>query len=107
MGGNNTVILTIRPDHRPGVYLLKEHYDAVCSFILSRLKEKEAIRLDDLIDGIKATSIGQNTDMAWVLLHVKSDLEAKKIITITFIKPMRTQIVNLNGVKKSWWSAGK
>ena len=107
MEGNGTVVLTLRPDHKPGVYLLKEHYDAVSTFILSRLKEKEAMRLDDLIDGIKAASIGQNTDMAWVLLHVKSDLEAKKIINITFIKPMRTQIVNLNGVKKFWWSVGK
>jgi hypothetical protein len=103
MEEDSTIILTSRPDHRPGVFLLKRHYDAVCAFILSRLREKEAIRLEDLIDGIKAISNDEKADLAWVLLHVKSDLEAKKVITVNVIKSTRTQIVNLNVVRKSWW----
>jgi hypothetical protein len=100
------IVLTWRLGNKPGVYLLKEHYDVVSTFILSKLKEREAIKLEELIDGIKEISLDRSADLAWILLQVKSDLEAKKLITVNVIGPSRQQIVNLNTAIKSWWVNG-
>jgi hypothetical protein len=97
------VILTSRPDHKPGVYLLKSHYHTISTFIVSKLKVREAIRLDELIDDVKAIYLSPHVDLIWVFLQVKSDLAAKKIITVNVVGPNRIQIVALNHVKKSWW----
>lgn len=99
----NKVILTSRPDHKPGAYVLKSHYLAISTFILSRLQAREAMRLEELIDEVKTIQLGPGIDLIWIFLQVKSDLAAKKIITVNLIGPHRIQIVALSQVKKSWW----
>ena len=97
------VILTSRPDHKPGVYLLKSHYHTISTFIVSKLKVREAMTLDELIDDVKTICLSPHVDLIWVLLQVKSDLAAKKIISVNMVGPNRIQIVALNQVKRSWW----
>jgi len=97
------VILTSRPDHKPGVYLLKSHYHTISTFIVSKLKVREAMTLDELIDDVKTIYLSPHVDLIWVLLQVKSDLAAKKIISVNVVGPNRIQIVALNQVKRSWW----
>src|SRR5262245_28725619 len=93
------LILTSRPDHRPGVYLLKSHYQILSKFIVARLKAREAMRLDELIDEVKTIDLGPNVDLPWVFLQVKSDLTAKKIINVSVVGPNRVQIIAINRVK--------
>ena len=61
------------------------------------------MRLDELIDDVKTVYLSPHVDLIWVFLQVKSDLAAKKIITVNVVGPNRIQIVALNQVKKSWW----
>ena len=106
MPEESNIILTWRLGDKHGVYLMKKHYDVVSTFILSKLKEREAIKLEELIDGLKEISLDRSADLAWILLQVKSDLEAKKMITVSVIGRNRQQIVNLNTTRKSWWVNG-
>ena len=59
--------------------------------------------LDELIDDVKTIYLSPHVDLIWVLLQVKSDLTAKKIISVNVVGPNRIQIVALNQVKRSWW----
>jgi hypothetical protein len=103
MDSTRDVILTSRPDHKPGAYLLKSHYRTISTFIVSKLKVREAMRLEELIDDVKTVYLSPHVDLIWVFLQVKSDLAAKKIISVNVVGPKRIQIIALSQVKKLWW----
>ena len=76
-----TRILTLHPQGKQGVHILKRRYNIIKEFILSTIKEHGEIsyqRLDKLaVQQLKKTFDGK---IGWYVVSVKLDLEAQKII---------------------------
>lgn len=77
----NERILTLHPQGKTGVNILKRRYDVIKEFILETIKTHKEITYQDL--NIKA--IDQLTDtfdgkVGWYIVSVKLDLEARNII---------------------------
>lgn len=91
-------ILTWRPGNGKGAYLYRTHYTAVREFILRILDEEKRITLIDLIEraGDQLTLDPPDADRSWMLLQVKSDLEARGLITVSWIGPQRVQLIEKN-----------
>ena len=95
-------ILTWHPLGRTGAYISKKDYDVIRDFILSALSEEMTLLdLIELGERVLAPQIEDN--IAWYILVVKLDLEARGII-VSFLKlaPHRVQFLKLRrkGVKK-------
>jgi hypothetical protein len=95
-------ILTWHPLGRSGAYISKKDYDVTREFILSALcEEMTLLDLIELGERLLAPMIEDN--IAWHILVVKLDLEARGII-VSFQKfaPHRVQFLRLRrkGVKK-------
>ncbi len=73
--------MTVHPDGKKGVNILKRRYDAIKNFILETLKDQEEITYQELnklaVKELKNTFDGKIT---WYLVSIKLDLEARKII---------------------------
>lgn len=78
---NEEKIMTLHPQGKQGVNILKRRYDQIKDFILNTIKEHEVItyeKLTDLaVDQLSATFDGK---VVWYIVVVKLDLEARKII---------------------------
>ncbi len=76
-----TRIMTLHPQGKKGVHILKRWYDIIKEFILNTIKEHGEIsyqRLDKLaVQQLKKTFDGK---VGWYVVSVKLDLEAQKII---------------------------
>lgn len=72
-------------------------YTAICDFILRVLKEGE-VTTNDLMERANAALVHVvHNDLAWHVLVVKLDLEARGIISpITRPVPYRVQVLRLN-----------
>lgn len=78
---NNELIETRHPRKGKGVKIGKEAYTAVASFILRQIKEGEDVTLGALIaDAEKMLTL--YADVAWLVYHVKLDLEARGFIRL-------------------------
>lgn len=74
-------IMTLHPDGKRGVNILKRRYDVIKNFILKTLKSRKEISFEELTD--KAViSLAKTFDgkVVWYMVTVKLDLEARKII---------------------------
>ena len=77
------VVRMHRPDGRPGVILLKQEYDLLCSFILSSVEKSDGMTLKDLLEKAHTTLDGKwNGDVSWKILQVKMDLEARQFLEV-------------------------
>jgi len=95
-------ILTWHPLGRTGAYISKKDYDVTRDFILSALSdEMTLLDLIELGERVLARIIEDN--IAWNILVVKLDLEARGII-VSFLKlaPYKAQFLKLRrkGVRK-------
>ncbi|HMG93347.1 MAG TPA: hypothetical protein VK589_24990 [Chryseolinea sp.] len=95
-------MLTWHPLGRTGAYISKKNYDIVKDFILSALTdEMTMLDLIELGERVLASMIEDN--IAWYILVVKLDLEARGII-VSFLKlaPHKAQFLKLRkkGIKK-------
>lgn len=74
-------ILTMHPQGKKGVNISREKYDTIRTFILKTIKKHKQItyqKLNNLaIEKLTETFDGS---VAWYLVSVKLDLEARKII---------------------------
>lgn len=86
-------ILTWRPGNKKGVYVNKGHYEKVSRLILKLVRERRELGLGELIEEARNITLKPTTDIAWVLLHVKSDLQARGLIDIAVIGPDRKQVI--------------
>ena len=88
--------LTWHPLGRPGAFISKKDYDVVRDFILSTLIAEEMTLLDLIALGEQKLSgqIGEN--IAWHILVVKLDLEARGVI-LSFLKlaPYKSQYIKI------------
>jgi len=95
-------ILTWHPLGRSGAYISKKDYDVTREFILSALcDEMTLLDLIELGERVLAPLIEDN--IAWHILVVKLDLEARGII-VSFLKlaPHKAQFLKMRrkGMKK-------
>lgn len=73
--------LTLHPSGKKGVNILKRRYDVISEFIIKTVQKRKEItykELNDLaVEKLTATFDGK---VAWYVVSVKLDLEARKII---------------------------
>lgn len=74
-------ILTLHPDGKTGVNILKRRYDVISKFILKTIKQKKEITFQELTD-LAVNQLSESFDgkVIWYMVTVKLDLEARKII---------------------------
>ncbi|WP_109301444.1 hypothetical protein [Aquimarina sp. AU474] len=88
--------MTLHPQGKQGVNILKRRYDQIKSFILATIIDRQEISYEDLTD----LAINKLTDtfdgkVVWYIVTVKLDLEARKIIErIPKTSPHRLRIKN-------------
>ncbi len=74
-------ILTLHPQGKKGVNILKRRYDFMKEFIIDTIKRKQVITFDELSD-IAVDQLTSSFDgkVLWYVVTVKLDLEARAII---------------------------
>jgi len=74
-------ILTLHPQGKKGVNILKRRYDTICDFIIKIIKKKKEITFEELTD-LAENQLSDSFDgkVIWYMVTVKLDLEARKII---------------------------
>lgn len=74
-------ILTLHPEGKKGVNILKRRYDLIAEFIISTLRKKSEITFQNLTD-LAEQKLANKFDgkITWYMVTVKLDLEARGII---------------------------
>ena len=74
-------IMTLHPQGKKGVNILKEKYDFIKQFILDTILEKEVISFEALSDlAVEKLTNTFDGKVLWYIVTVKLDLEARGII---------------------------
>lgn len=100
----DATILTLRPDGKKGILLLKHHYEQISDFILAAVHEHEHLTLNELLErGQQHLANSIESEVTWYLLQVKLDLEARgfiKAITPVYQKRLYLLKITRQGLKK-------
>ncbi|NGP89930.1 DUF6958 family protein [Fodinibius halophilus] len=74
-------IMTLHPQGKQGVNILKRRYDTIKEFILQTIADHKEISYEDLTD-LAVESLADTFDgkVVWYIVTVKLDLEARGII---------------------------
>lgn len=74
-------VLTLHPQGKKGVNILKRRYDFISDFILQTLKEHNQIKFEELSD-LAQEKLTDSFDgkVLWYIVTVKLDMEARGII---------------------------
>lgn len=74
-------ILTLHPEGKKGVNILKRKYDVIKKYILDKVEEHGEITYESL-DDMARKELQKTFDgkVAWYIVSVKLDLEAREII---------------------------
>jgi hypothetical protein len=88
--------LTWHPLGKPGAFISKKDYDVVRDFILSTLMSEEMTLMDLIALGERNLAGQIEENIAWHILVVKLDLEARGVI-FSFLKlaPYKSQFIKL------------
>ncbi|MGW9685009.1 DUF6958 family protein [Flagellimonas sp. 2504JD1-5] len=74
-------IITLHPQGKAGVNILKRRYDFIKDFIIKTVSEKEPITFDKLGDmAIEELTESFDGKVLWYIVTVKLDLEARGTI---------------------------
>lgn len=74
-------IQTLHPQGKQGVNILKRRYDVIKDYILETLASRSEITYEELSDNaVRDLSETFDGKVAWYIVTVKLDLEARKII---------------------------
>ena len=74
-------VLTLHPQGKTGVNILKRRYDVIAEYILKTIKRRKAISYEELNElAVKDLSTTFDGKVSWYVVTVKLDLEARKII---------------------------
>jgi len=74
-------ILTLHPQGKKGVNILKRRYTIIRKFILDTLEKEKTITYQSLSDrAVEELSDNFDGKIVWYIVSVKLDLEARKII---------------------------
>ena len=81
MSNKEEKILTLHPQGKKGVNILKKRYDQISKFILGTLKKRKEISFQELTDlAVRELTDGFDGKVVWYMVTVKLDLEARDII---------------------------
>ena len=81
MKEENEKVQVFLPDGTKGVYILKSKYERWSRFILSAVDTEENFTLNDILERARTqATISQHNEIAWNILQVKRDLEARGFI---------------------------
>lgn len=81
MKEENEKVQTFLPDGTKGEYILKSKYERWSRFILSAVDTEENFTLNDILERARTqATISQHNEIAWNILQVKRDLEARGFI---------------------------
>jgi len=74
-------ILTLHPQGKKGVNILRRRYDVIFDYILKKIKERGEITYQELSD-LAEKDLADSFDgkVAWHVVSVKLDLEARGVI---------------------------
>ena len=74
-------IMTLHPQGKKGVNILKRKYDVIKDFIIETMREHKEISYDELT-GLAVDRLARSFDgkVVWYIVTVKLDLEARGII---------------------------
>ncbi|MDA3943119.1 MAG: hypothetical protein PF694_06220 [Bacteroidetes bacterium] len=74
-------IMTLHPQGKKGVNILKRRYDTIKDFIIETVREHKEISFEQLTD-LAVDRLSETFDgkVLWYLVTVKLDLEARDII---------------------------
>lgn len=74
-------ILTLHPQGKKGVHILKHKYDVIKDYIIQTLNKEDVISYSELSDkAIIDLSPTFEGKVVWYVVSVKLDLEARKVI---------------------------
>ena len=73
-------IMTLHPQGKKGVNILKEKYDIIKDFILKKIKEHGDISYEEICDMAVKELKDFDGKPIWYIVSVKLDLEARGII---------------------------
>ncbi len=78
---NEERILTLHPQGKKGVNILKSKYDLIAEYLLAKIKAEGPITFESLGDqAVEDLSDRFEGKVLWYVVTVKLDLEARKII---------------------------
>ncbi|MEB2777838.1 hypothetical protein SYJ56_21160 [Algoriphagus sp. D3-2-R+10] len=78
---NEEKIMTLHPEGKKGVNILRRRYDTIKDFILKAIDDREEIGFDELTDfAVDKLSTTFDGKVVWYIVTVKLDLEARNII---------------------------
>ena len=79
----SNIIVTQHPEGKKGANISRTDYHLICESIFSVLQQTEKLTLNELIDQVQHRyNTGLVTNLAWRILMVKLDLEAKGLIKV-------------------------
>lgn len=89
-------IMTLHPQGKKGVNILKRRYDVIKEFILNTIKEHGEITYESISDmAINQLSKTFDGKVVWYVVSVKLDLEARGIIErVPKTSPHQVRMVN-------------
>ncbi len=94
-------IETLHPEKKRGYVITADVYDKIRAFIISSLQEYEEVLLKELIDLAHRSILAPIDNLAWYLVIVKLDLEARGIITCSIAVGLeRNQILRIKRKRK-------
>ena len=78
---NEEKIMTLHPQGKMGVNILKRRYDIISNFIIKTIKRKKEISFAELTE-LAEDKLANSFDgkIVWYMVTVKLDLEARKMI---------------------------
>ncbi|SDL22194.1 DUF6958 family protein [Kriegella aquimaris] len=78
---NDDKIMTLHPQGKTGVNILKRRYDIIRNFIIDTIKNHTEITYQNLTDlAVEKLSNSFDGKVVWYIVTVKLDLEARNII---------------------------
>jgi hypothetical protein len=94
MNVNTEKVQLQKIDNKKGIYMSKNRYDFIVEMILKILTQQQQTTLTELINESETYSDKIGNEIAWDMLQVKQDLEARGVIKIDYIAN-RVQLIIL------------
>ena len=99
---DSNIVVTQHPEGKKGASLSRPDYDLIRDSILSILEQTDKLTLNQLIDQVQQRCHARLvTNLAWRILMVKLDLEAKGLIKIVS-HPSDRHTVHLRLNRRAW-----
>jgi uncharacterized membrane protein YukC len=77
------IIGTVKPGGKRGIQMIKRQYNILRAFIMNESTQNSELTLTDLLEKARRELVNDiDSDVAWFVLQVKLDLEARGLIEL-------------------------